>query len=542
MQSQQRGHTYIGFNVSGDHAVIGDQHHYGDVYHITEHSNKRPSKRICREHASQHYFDEALNEHTLQQFKRDLSFDYVDSRQQLYEAFPDTFEWIWAKHSNDSHQPWDSFPDWLRSGSDIYWIQGKAGSGKSTLMDYIRGNRRLHEHLRIWSGGRPVVIPIFFFWRAGSSEQRNVSGLLRSLILQILHQGPQSLDQTLWPFLRARTADMSISRVQPQRHIKTLIQILQSILRTLSESHHICILIDGVDELEGTPAEKEHIISVIQDLSLMSNTKLCVSSRPDAHLVNAFSSFPGLRLQDLNRRDISLFIKKKLNSMEHLHGLSHQYRKLSFHLRNEISEKAEGVFLWASLAIGQVWKGCCAMDNATQLIARVSHLSGSLNDVFRHTLESFDDEYKEDFVKLMTILRRLEHFGMTTRSAVMIAFATQDQRFTHLMDICYGNDDEAIGRKQLVLWHDEITRFSNTLRTRYAGFIDIAHSTYFGKQWWHELESGDAFPMFQVEVMHKSVLDFLEQDSAAKQLFSNHVPAPDAIDSMIFEVSTLEPC
>lgn len=31
----------------------------------------------------------------------------------------------------------DSIAEWLESGSGVYWISGKAGSGKSTLMKHL---------------------------------------------------------------------------------------------------------------------------------------------------------------------------------------------------------------------------------------------------------------------------------------------------------------------------------------------------------------------------------------------------------------------
>lgn len=83
---------------------------------------------------------------------------------------------------------WDNFAEWLRSGSKVYWINGKAGSGKSTLMNYICQHPRKEELLKEWSAERGVLTPTFFFWNAGSRQQKTVDGLLRSLIYQILTQ------------------------------------------------------------------------------------------------------------------------------------------------------------------------------------------------------------------------------------------------------------------------------------------------------------------------------------------------------------------
>jgi hypothetical protein len=50
-------------------------------------------------------------------------------RAAIKTAHKRTFEWIFR----DETSP---FMVWLRSGRDIFWISGKAGSGKSTLMKY----------------------------------------------------------------------------------------------------------------------------------------------------------------------------------------------------------------------------------------------------------------------------------------------------------------------------------------------------------------------------------------------------------------------
>lgn len=44
------------------------------------------------------------------------------------------------------------FAAWLRDGDGIFYISGKLGSGKSTLMKYLSDHTRTKEHLREWAG------------------------------------------------------------------------------------------------------------------------------------------------------------------------------------------------------------------------------------------------------------------------------------------------------------------------------------------------------------------------------------------------------
>ncbi|KAM0479078.1 hypothetical protein ACHAP7_005679 [Fusarium lateritium] len=62
-----------------------------------------------------------------------LWFDAIESRDiSITEPYRSTYEWIFDDESNTV------FTDWLKgTKSPLYWITGKAGSGKSTLMKYL---------------------------------------------------------------------------------------------------------------------------------------------------------------------------------------------------------------------------------------------------------------------------------------------------------------------------------------------------------------------------------------------------------------------
>ncbi|KAM0271639.1 hypothetical protein ACHAQH_009027 [Verticillium albo-atrum] len=65
----------------------------------------------------------------------------------------DVEQWTYIK--------WDSFINWLRSDSPVYWISGKPGSGKTTLMNYMVSNPRTATALRVWSPNFLIVSHFF---------------------------------------------------------------------------------------------------------------------------------------------------------------------------------------------------------------------------------------------------------------------------------------------------------------------------------------------------------------------------------------------
>ena len=133
-------------------------------------------------------YDEVLNN----LFYHEISLRQVQVANE-FDGIENSYEWIFDEPSsiiNDSEPRWASFSEWLRSGNKIYWINGKAGSGKSTLMYHICEHKRKDKLLNEWSAQRKLLTPTFFFWNAGVRQQKTIDGLLRSLVYQILKACP----------------------------------------------------------------------------------------------------------------------------------------------------------------------------------------------------------------------------------------------------------------------------------------------------------------------------------------------------------------
>ena len=67
-----------------------------------------------------------------------LYFPSLDSRQEeIPDVYHETYEWIFDQDT-DACGRWPNFAKWLQNGRGIYWINGKAGSGKSTVGFLLR--------------------------------------------------------------------------------------------------------------------------------------------------------------------------------------------------------------------------------------------------------------------------------------------------------------------------------------------------------------------------------------------------------------------
>jgi hypothetical protein len=68
---------------------------------------------------------------------RSLAYPKMTFRyKRIVEAYPTTFKWVFRDPTADQ-LPWSNFSHWLKTGNSVYWINGKAGSGKSTLIKHI---------------------------------------------------------------------------------------------------------------------------------------------------------------------------------------------------------------------------------------------------------------------------------------------------------------------------------------------------------------------------------------------------------------------
>ena len=100
-----------------------------------------------------------------------LAFSSLQDRQEaIPQAYADTFEWIFQQQKpGDRTASHPSFRSWLEGDTqEIYWITGKPGSGKSTLMKFLTTHRKVREHLSVWAGSVPAIVASFYSWNAGT--------------------------------------------------------------------------------------------------------------------------------------------------------------------------------------------------------------------------------------------------------------------------------------------------------------------------------------------------------------------------------------
>lgn len=250
---------------------------------------------------------------------RALYFRQLRSREDSVKtAHRQTFEWIFdeAGDRNAKDCPTDTrFSDWLRScdaTKNIFWVYGKPGAGKSTLIKFLVRHDRLKEYLLSWVGTRRLIVIEYLFGTAGSYLERSLSGLLRSLLYQILKDCRDLIDQSF-----AHHSEWMICGNKFDFPKSVMVEALRKVLG-LAQEKEVCLLvfIDGLDEFDDrdeyidTVRDEWELIEILRVFYDSPAIKLCVSSRPWQSFKEEFGGDVGhcLPIHELTRKDIEVYI------------------------------------------------------------------------------------------------------------------------------------------------------------------------------------------------------------------------------------------
>lgn len=165
---------------------------------------------------------------------KSLSYDSMGFRySKVATAHARTYEWAYTH----------AYARWLKSEEQLFWISGKPGSGKSTLMKYLVNDARTEGCLRQWAGDRSLMIASYFFWINGNDLQRSQEGLLRSVLFDILRGWPDILDTVLHSPLALQCFGPQ-GLMLPSWTFESLFALLEFVMQRLEDTHCFCFFID----------------------------------------------------------------------------------------------------------------------------------------------------------------------------------------------------------------------------------------------------------------------------------------------------------
>ncbi|KAM6529650.1 hypothetical protein FALCPG4_007779 [Fusarium falciforme] len=313
------------FNISGS----GNQNNApGGTQNISEGSgNQFPGATF---HAPVYF---GTKEHfvPLQECLRSLAFPEMDSRSNdIDTAAQGTCEWLLR------HQ---TYTRWASCDRGLLWIKGKPGSGKSTLLRHV-----LNDIMAIPNTGEGALILSFFFHGRGTELQRTPLGLFRSLLHQ-LRKVSDALSDIVDTF-QQRCETVGKPGEEWQWHPRELQRFFESSLLKVLKTRLVWLFVDALDECGQKNAVNlvQEFKSLLQGLpSTGSQFRICFTCRhyPILDLDGVFE----ICVEKENRKDISTFVHDKLSPFR---------LRTSSTIPPLITNRADGVFLWALLVVKKV--------------------------------------------------------------------------------------------------------------------------------------------------------------------------------------------
>ncbi|KAI0505627.1 hypothetical protein F5B22DRAFT_515889 [Xylaria bambusicola] len=423
-----------------------------------------------------------------------LRFPLMNARENNIKLVSeDTTRWIFDQKSLDSKAVGANFQfsQWLEAEDHVFWISGKPGSGKSSLMKFLVLDARTKDHLSKW---RPdVTICRYFFIETGADLlQREFRGCLRALLYQILESKPHILD----PLLQ-ENSELARKRSEHDWSVDDLRKTFLTALRLANSP--ICIFLDGLDEIAVRSDDRRSIIELVKDLSDLDDVKICVSSRPENIFIAGLGSYPVLRTQDMNESAIALYIQKHLTQYQPSSptGLI-KYERLS----RILVEKASGVFLWVYLAIRSIINGIENGDTWHILFQRVEGLEPNLHAVFEQMLKRQNADapfYRKDTAILLwhSLYAATMPIGIPNSLLAHILATHEELRCDLLRSVA--DEQRSTAEKRVF---DEYRKW---LFARSAGLLEINEYPYGPSR-----ELADSLLVhYIVRPIHRSVQEFL---------------------------------
>ncbi|KAJ9415906.1 hypothetical protein QL093DRAFT_2625012 [Fusarium oxysporum] len=410
---------------------------------------------------------------------------------------------------NHIHRSWASFNSWLQSDDKLFYIQGKPGSGKSTLVKFILDQEQTKDLVQRWSPDATILS--YFFWKIGSEEQKSIKGLWCSLLYQRLQDQQQLILSILQRF--NHLSRHSEYHDWAMKDLKTVWDYLANM-----DNRHLCIFVDGLDEIRNEDGFSK-LLGSIDTISMFPEIKMCVSTRPEARIIRWLKTkkAAGILLEDLTRYDMLVFVQKRFRELSPNSQVSSE---TSRNLRWQLVDKAQGVFLWLYLATRSVIDGIENMDSEDMLFARLNALPGDLESLY---IDLWQRMNAKSPVYLETARRYFRYVLQESFHPIVIQIGQDDMLLSRpsIVQIACAENPElqekllngtgTIGLPEVLRRCEDTTA---SIHNRCAGLLEVHLEKHYQRVYEKLENNSNAFG--EVVFIHRTAHDFLTGTEAGR--------------------------
>ncbi|CVL12386.1 hypothetical protein FPRO06_04791 [Fusarium proliferatum] len=500
------------------------------------------------------------------------SFQYPDMnrrRNEIHSSYGSTFNWLFEGKFEDDHlgseasqlgyHPWyqsgneaDSYPRelarssfgiWLKSIENRYWISGRPGTGKSVLMKFIISHKQTMDSLRQWQPEAQILS--HFFWKVGSPIQSSFMGFLCSLVYQAF-----SLDKRHAMSCLQKNPDWS-RKTGPGDWDKN---DLQSLLHSYAKqpARPFCLFIDGLDEL----MDDQGVGILIDFLDTLQESphlvKVCLSSRPEPAIRMRLGKNLDMKMQDLTRNDIEQYARANLKKEVSLANSSMCIEDLVM----DISDKSQGVFLWAVLVTRSVARGISNGDSREIIQKRLGKTPKKLHELYLDMwtrLGEDSDLYQRSTALIFKIVLLSWQSSQKYLAIVFPIFFRMEA--SSILELMLASSDDD-------LWSTSIEEFDKLSTTdleqrcktlmgrlpfRTADLFGVVQAKYHErpdeKQWADKAHCAlFSYDDLRVEAVHRTVFDFLIETEDGKKIMGHNKASQEELFIRIFRSRLIRNC
>ncbi|KAF5269000.1 hypothetical protein FOXYS1_92 [Fusarium oxysporum] len=287
----------------------------------------------------------------------------------------------------------------------IYWLQGMAGTGKSTI------SRTVAHEL-----SRKEVLGASFFFKRGEGDREKAARFFPTIVTQLVRRLP-----SLMPHIQdAIETDSHIGEMAVSKQFENLIRLpLTKIPSNPQNPSTVVIVIDALDECD---QEKDirAIVSLLPQVKQVPSVhlKFFVTSRPEIPVYVEFRRIREpyrdfiLHLVDEHtiEHDITAFLRSKLAEIRNdynIHPLGGQHLPESWPSPAEVYglvKMAVPLFIFAATACQLIQKGKHGdpEENLNKILERTSGTQSSkLNELYLFVLEQLLDDTTDSREELL---------------------------------------------------------------------------------------------------------------------------------------------
>ncbi|KAF5614688.1 heterokaryon incompatibility protein het-E-1 [Fusarium tjaetaba] len=393
-----------------------------------------------------------------------VRYDTIQERElTIKEAHKGTFRWIF--NDNKAGTSPIGFKEWLASDGSLYWITGKPGSGKSTLMKYLlqpidgsSNENRCNEYLQQWAGDQKLTIATFHFWAIGSDIQASKEGLLRTLLVQLFRAHPEIIPLVA----SSRWESLCLFNEDPRRLSQDELEdMFHHAVKHISSRAKLALFIDGLDEFDG---DCNALISLVHEC-IASPIKVCVSSRPWTEFENAFGDYPRLKMEDLTYDDITKYVVSRFEKNSQFARFQKLHPQFAGDLSHSIADKASGVFLWVTIVVASLLAGMMAGDRVEDIENRLDLLPSEMDDLYGRIIESIDPLYREHAAQLFKLVNACRE------PSLRLLWYADEVRF---LDRTIDEDPNAVPLEDMIGRLDDMRR---RIVSRCRGLLEVHENT-----------------------------------------------------------------